>query len=229
MKIPYINSRLAARIFIPLIFASVCSLTGCLSRPYLNKQTFAFSSPEETVANSVIGNHVLSIRSLQIAAPFEGRSLVYRTGEFSYERDPYAEFLESPDQELVAPLRDGLLKGAGFSAVVGSGSVLKPDILVEINVSQFFGDFRQPEHPAAVMAVQFVFFDATNNLPGKVIFQKEYSRSILLNEPTAAGLMAGWNEALTQIIAEVSSDLQPAKTGPQGQEFPSRITDWLHL
>jgi hypothetical protein len=148
----------------------------------------------------------LGIRSLQIAAPFEGGSLVYRTGEFSYERDPYAEFLESPDQELIAPLREGLLKGSGFSAVVDAGSMLKPAILVEISVSQFFGDLRQPEHPAAVMAVQFVFFDATNGLPGKIIFLKEYSCNIPLDEPTAAGLMAGWNEALTEILAEVSSD-----------------------
>jgi hypothetical protein len=79
------------------------------------------------------------------------------------------------------------------------------------------------------MTVQFVFLDATNGLPGKVIFQKEYSRSIPLNEPTTAGLMAGWNEALTQITTEISSDLQPSKTGTQEQEFPSTIMEWLHL
>jgi hypothetical protein len=55
--------------------------------------------------------------------------------------------------------------------------------------------------------MRFVFFDATNGVPGKAIFQQEYSRSIPLNAPTAAALLEGWNQALAEIMAEVSSDL----------------------
>ncbi len=190
--------------------------------------------------NTVASNRVLGIRNLQIAAPFDGRSFVYRTGEFSYVRDPYAEFLEPPAEELMAPVREWLRGSGNFSAVVEASSALKPDMLVEVSVSQLFGDFRQPEHPAAILTMRFVFFDATNGVPGKAIFQQEYSRSIPLailtirfvffdatngipgkvifqrvyarsiplGEPTAAALMAGWNEALTGIVAEVSSDIR---------------------
>jgi hypothetical protein len=212
MKISHIHSRLAANIFIAFLLTCVCGLTGCLSRPALNKQTFVFNTPANDATNAVASAQMLGIRSLQIAAPFEGRSLVYRTGEFTYVRDPYAEFLVSPAEELMTPVR-GWLRGNGdFGAVVEAGSAPKPDTLVEISVSQLFGDFRQPEHPTAVMSIQFIFFDATNDVLGKMIFQKEYSRSIPLSEPTAAGLMAGWEQALSEILGQVSSDFRYLET-----------------
>jgi hypothetical protein len=173
----------------------------------LNKQTFAFSTSTIAATNTVASNRVLGIRNLQIAAPFDGRSFVYRTGEFSYVRDPYAEFLEPPAEELMAPVREWLRGSGNFSAVVEASSALKPDMLVEVSVSQLFGDFRQPEHPAAILTMRFVFFDATNGVPGKAIFQQEYSRSIPLSGPNAAALMAGWNQALSGIFVEMSPDL----------------------
>ena len=206
MKTLQIHSRLTANIFIASLLVSVCGLTGCLSRPALNKQTFTFNVPMISATNAVVGDRLLGIRNLQIAAPFEGRSLVYRTGEFSYVRDPYAEFLESPAEELIAPVRGWLRDNGNFSAVAEAGSALKPDMLVEISVSKFFGDFRQSEHPAAILTMRFIFFDAPNGVPGKVILQQDYSRNIPLNAPTAAALMAGWNQALAEILAEVSSD-----------------------
>jgi len=82
-------------------------------------------------------------------------------------------------------------------------------------VSQLFGDFRQTKHPAAILTIRFVFFDAPNGVPGKVILQQEYSRSIPLSAPTAAALMEGWNQALTVILAEVSSDFRRSETRTQ--------------
>jgi cholesterol transport system auxiliary component len=217
MKTSQFPSRPSVIFSVALLLACICTLTGCLSRPALDKQTFAFGMPVIAATNVVAGDQVLGIRNLQIAAPFEGRSLVYRTEEFSYVRDPYAEFLEPPTEELMSPLRESLRAEAGFSAVVDAGSALKPDTLVEINVNQLYGDFRQPEHPAAILTMRFVFFDATNGVPGKVIFQQEYSRSIPLSTPTAAMLMAGWDRALSEILAQVSSDFRHLETSASGK------------
>ena len=207
MKNSPIHPRLTTTLFsVWLLLACVCGLTGCLSRPGMHKQTFAFNIPAIVATNVVAGDRVLGIRNLQIAAPFDGRSLVYRTGEFSYVRDPYAEFLESPEEELRAPVREWFRDKGDFSAVKEAGSASKPDTLVEISVSQLFGDFRQPEHPAAILTIRFVFFDAVNGIPGKVVFEQGYSQNVPLNAPTAAALMEGWNHALAKILTEVSAD-----------------------
>lgn len=215
MKISPAIPRVIARALVPVLLAAVCGLTGCLSRPALKKQTFAFFEPINATTNAtpegVPDQRVLGVRSLQIAPPFDGRSLVYRTGENTYVRDPYAEFLEPPAEELISPVRAWWRHSGDFGTVAEPGSALKPDRLVEINISEFYGDFRQPQHPEAVFDIRFVFFEATNGVPGKTIFGQEYKRRIPLSTPTAAALMAGWNTALSEILVEVSSDLRHAQ------------------
>src|SRR5258707_14554410 len=114
MKIPSTIFKLTAAASSLLLLAAVGGLTGCLSKPALNKQTFAFSVSSAATTNHVNSHHILGIKKLQIAAPFEGRSLVYRTGEFSYERDPYAEFLDAPGEVLLPALSEWLRRSGNF-------------------------------------------------------------------------------------------------------------------
>jgi hypothetical protein len=60
--------------------------------------------------------------------------------------------------------------------------------------------------------MQFLFFEMTNGLAVRPLFQKEYSRSIPIAKPAGAALMKGWNEALTEILADVLSDYRQAKS-----------------
>jgi uncharacterized lipoprotein YmbA len=198
-------------IFSLALLVCAFALTGCLSRPSLNPQTYSFNSTTFGATNAPAGRPVLGIKKLEVVSPFADRSFVYRTGEFTYARDPYARFLDVPGEELLTPLRAGLASQGDFSAVAGVGSALKPDILAEIGVSQLYGDFRQPSSAKAVLSLRFIFFNATNGIAMQSIFQKEYSRSLPLKSPTAAALMQGWNQALTEILAAVLADFHEAK------------------
>jgi cholesterol transport system auxiliary component len=191
-----------------IIFATVCLLTGCLARPPMDKQEFLFEPAATAAPKPASGSRVLCLRGVEIAEPFEGRSFVYRTGEFSFDRDPYAEFMVAPADELVDPVCDWM-RGTGlFSAVEENGSPLKANTLVEIHVSQLYGDFRPGESAMAMLTMRFEFFDAPNGAAGKVILQKEYASKIPLKERTATALMDGWNAALAQILNSTAEDLQ---------------------
>ena len=194
------------------IFVSVCALSGCLSKPALNRQTFAFSAPEKMAPANAAATRVLGIRKLEIAAPFEGRPFVYRTGDHAYQRDPYAAFLDTPAESLVVTIREWLRGGSIFATVTGPGSSLKPDTLAEIEVTRLCGDFHQPQRPIAVLTIRFRFFDAPKAIPGKVLLEREYARSIPLTSATPAALMEGWNQALTQILTEVISDFRKSES-----------------
>lgn len=211
MKNPNTPCLLKVRLFALASLLCAIGLSGCLSRPALKEQTFAFGLPDFAATNSSSVGQVLALRKLRIAAPFDNRQLVYRTGDFSYVNDPYAAFLELPEEVLIAPVRAGLCRQGDFSNVIGTGSALKPGTSLEINVSELYGDFRQPENPKAVLTMQFLFFEATNGVPLKLLFQKEYSRSTPIGKPNAPALMKGWNQALTEILAEAVSDYRLAK------------------
>ena len=196
-----------------VLLAVALALSGCLSRPAIHKQTFAFGVPEIAATNAPVSGRVLRIKSLQIDPQFDERSLVYRTGEFSYARDPYAEFLGSPAEVLLAPITELLRNDGCFSTVVSAGSAAKANTLVEINVSQLYGDIRKPGNLSAVLAIQFTFMDARNGLPGKVIFQKNYSETVPMKSATPAALMEAWNQALTEILDEMASDFRRQGSG----------------
>lgn len=188
--------------------------TGCLSRPSLNTQTLAFGQHSGAVhATAVLTERVVSIRSLRVAAPFEDRSLVYRVGDFSYSADPYAEFLVAPAESLRAPIRSWMRQSGLFRTVVEPGSALKPNTVAEITVVELYGDFREPHKPEAVLTIRFVLLDALNGIPEKLAFDREYSRRVLLQVPKPNALMAGWNKALEEILAQFGSDLR-------GPDFP---------
>jgi hypothetical protein len=158
---------------------------------------------------------VVSIRSLRVSAPFDDRSLVYRVGDFSYEADPYAEFLVSPAESLRQPIRSWMRQSDLFRTIVEPGSALKPNTMAEITVLELYGDFRRGTKPDAVLSLRFVLLDAPDGIPGKLAFEREYSRRVFLNSARANALMAGWNEALQQILAQLGSDLRRLDSAPE--------------
>ncbi|HXT11499.1 MAG TPA: ABC-type transport auxiliary lipoprotein family protein [Candidatus Angelobacter sp.] len=191
-----------------ILLLGAVALGGCLSRPNLVKETFAFSSPKASTAETNEGP-VIGIRQISVAPQFDGQSFTYRTGELSYERDPYAGFLVSPEESLAEPLREELRNSGAFRAVTEPDSQLKPDVELEISVPQLYGDFRDKARPVAVLQMRFL---ATKNTGGKpkVLLQKDYVRKIPLSARTAAALMAGWNQALQQITTDAANDLKAA-------------------
>ncbi|MGO9201442.1 MAG: hypothetical protein ACLQM8_13040 [Limisphaerales bacterium] len=198
-------------LWLPLL----CLFSGCLSRPALHTRTFAFDLPAGSAPTGAArSQRVVTIRSLRVAAPFDDRSLVYRVGDFSYDADPYAEFLVSPSESLRSPIRSWMRQSDFFGTVVEPGSALKPNTMAEITVLELYGDFRRPPEAAAVLTLRFVLLDSPDGVPGKLAFEAEYSRRVPLKAGNANALMAGWNEALEQILAQLGSDLRRLDSAP---------------
>jgi cholesterol transport system auxiliary component len=198
-----------------LLLALVSLLSGCLSRPQLHTQTLAFAPPAASVPKSAGRSpRVVSIRSLRVAAPFDDRSLVYRVGDFSYDADPYAEFLVSPAESLRSPIRNWMRQSDVFRTVAEPGSALKPNTMAEITLLELYGDFRTRAQAAAVLTLRFVLLDSPDGIPGKLAFEAEYSRRVSLKARNAKALMAGWNEALNEILAQLGSDLRRLDSAP---------------
>jgi cholesterol transport system auxiliary component len=181
-------------------------LAGCLSKPALVGKNFAFQIP--TITNSVTVNGVgtLVVPPVEVSPLFSKQALVYRIGPNEYETDPYAGFLVLPDQSLTIPIRGYLANSGLFANVVWPDSLIKPDKVLQVYVTELYGDFRDARQPTAVLAMRVVFA----NFGGDVVLQKEYSRHLPVQKNTAAAVVAGWNQALGEIMEELASDLKSA-------------------
>jgi uncharacterized lipoprotein YmbA len=187
---------------------SAILMGGCLSKPHLERQSFTFAIPPAGENLSTSGPE-LGVRRIRVASPFDGQALTYRTGEFSYERDPYAELLGAPGEILMEPVGQYLRNSGAFRGVSGPNSVVTADIELEITVLQLYGDFRDRAHPAATLRMRFVA-SRTGDASHKALLQKEYTRNVPLHARAAEALVAGWNEALKQIMSDAAEDLKAA-------------------
>ncbi len=200
-----------------LVAPLVLALNGCLSRPSLVRQSFVFSPAPAPGRPPAPSDRILSVRRLTLAAPFDNESFIYRTGEYSYETDPYAQFLAPPQDCVMTAIRTDWQRDGVFRDVLEPGSALKPNRVAEITVTQLYGDFRNHAAPASVLAMRFLFFAVQQDgEPGKVLLQKSYEKRVPIKQQSAAAVMAGWNEALEGILAAVGKDLDALKR--PGQE-----------
>ena len=131
---------------------AVCVVTvlgGCLSRPSLVPQSFSFIAPSHAAGQErrQTGRQ-LEIRRVVIAAPFDSQSLTYRTGEYSFERDPYAQFLVPPAESLGAALQSYFQDATSLGIVAQPGSLLHADTLVEVYVDKLYGGFPETARTA---------------------------------------------------------------------------------
>jgi hypothetical protein len=201
-----------------LALLGLALLTGCLSRPALVTQYYALQHPPVATPSAASGSGTLALRAVEVSPLFDCSSLVYRTSDAAYERDPYAELLVPPARGLAIPVRDWLRRSGLFKDIIEAGSLLHPDCWAEVYVSELYGDFRQPEKPAAVLSMRFIFFGGGDASAQRVSFQKEYTRSIALRRNTAGEVVAGWNQALAEILNNLASDLRAAP----GQSSPPK-------
>ena len=200
---------------------AVCLFSGCLSRPGLHTQSFVFATPSVSARHPDPPGRRVAIRSLRVAAPFDSRSFVYRTSEYSYESDPYAEFLVPCSESLLYPIRGWMRQCGCFESVVEPGSAVKPNTVLEISVTELYGDFRKPRDAAAVLALKMTLLDASNGIAGKLVFEREYSRLLPLKARTAGALMAGWNGALGQILDQFGADVRSLESTAANENKPN--------
>lgn len=199
-----------------VIFVLAGLLGGCVSRPALVHQTYALQTapPTNMVARS---QAILAIRTLDVSPLFDGRAFVYRVGENQFKVDPYSGFLIPARRALAIPIRDYLRSCGAFKNVAEQGSQLGVNTFLEVYVNELYGDFRPSSSPAAVLSIRMLFFDVSGAGTHQPFWEKNYVRRITLREKSPAALVSGWNQALEQIIAEVTSDLETAHSEQAGR------------
>lgn len=188
-----------------LILTLVCF--GCASESKWKRQEFAFTEPADPPTTGETGRTV-ELDHVSISPIFQSRSFTYRTGEDSYERDPYAGFLISPETELAESIRAWMRVSGDFGRVLDRGSGMTPKLIVEVSINELYGDFRNPTQPVARMGLHFTFCETQDGLPERVVFEKFCSQETPLARKAPAALMAAWDADLRKIMTELNPDYE---------------------
>ncbi len=184
------------------LMAVLVSGCGVQKRDPAEKKTFLLNIEWTVTAEDQNKPVCLSIFPCQIALPFSGRSLVYRTGPVQYEQDYYNLFLTSPDDQITEAMQLWV-RQAGYNHCTGPDEATANPIILKPQVEALCADFQDAGRPVAVarMHFQIIRQDETSET------QTFDTQTPLPIKPTAAEVVEGLSDCLTQIFQELENIL----------------------
>jgi cholesterol transport system auxiliary component len=187
----------------------LASLWGC-SRPALVKQTYLLQPPVAAQAATAPRPMTLKVGTIAVAAPFRGKSMVYREGDLKYESDFYNEFFVAPSAMLTEGAATWLAGAGLFREVLPAAANADGDYVLEGFVSELYGDYRDSAKPVAVLTGKFFLID-NRVLTGVPVWQTELKQRVALSSRSPDALATALNGAWTAMLGDLSRELAGAK------------------
>lgn len=191
------------------IFILFFLLSGCinLERSYIEKRYFVLEASRDEDISSPDTDAILKVRRFRVSAKYEGKGLVYRTRDLSYESDFYNEFFIPPASMFTEEIRKRLAGAGLFKHVVDTSSLLDSTYILEGAVTALYGDYRVNTAPKAVMEIKFLLLQETDTNP-EIAFQRQYHKEEPLKGNTPDALVKSWSTAFNLILTEFETDLK---------------------
>lgn len=151
---------------------------------------------------------ILLIQPVGMAAAFDRKEFVYRTGQYSYETDYYRAFQVPPAILIGEQSYEWLVSKHLFGQTVRPGSLVRPNFALYGFVNEFYGDYSNPASHAAVISVTYRVLGRSKKIFSNLRMEKTYTQRIPLADREVGTLVAAWNRALRNILTELTADLR---------------------
>jgi cholesterol transport system auxiliary component len=187
----------------------ITAFSGC-TRPSPVKQTYLLQASAATQVSTAPRPATLKVGTISVAAPFRGKSLVYREGDLKYESDFYNEFFVAPSAMLTESAATWLAAAGVFREVLPAGANADGDFVLEGFVSELYGDFRDVDKPAAVLTGKFFLID-NRVLTGVPVWQTDLKQRIPLSSRSPDALALALNGAWSAMLGDLAREIAAAK------------------
>jgi len=188
-----------------LIFSIFSQCVGSLTKEYPQKRYYLITVEEQNFKKSRKKFPYLRVNKFKISNLYEGKNFIYKLSDVRYEADFYSEFLVFPASNITEIFQQWILK-----TEIGT---LPPPTLFENEklytlsgqILSLYGNFIDSNNPGAVMELDIYIQRSSDS---GVIFKKSYRQIIKIPNTQADELVKGWNQAITNILLELESDLK---------------------
>lgn len=191
-------------------FVVVALLAGCsaLTRQAPVRQTFLLDPPAPAVAaHSQPG--ALRVGNINVAAPFRGKTFIYRVSDLRFETDYYVEFLVPPAAMLAEQTARALDHARSFERVAGPGGAAEAQWVLDGFATALYADLREAGKPAAELDITYYLTSAVDSAQTPA-WTREYRQRVPMRDTTAAAYAEALNKAFGEIVAALARDLAAA-------------------
>ena len=206
-----LRATLLRMLAVATLVALATGLASCtLSRPSPVKGMFMLEPTMPAAATAAPKPVSVRVGVVSVAAPFRGKTFVYRETDLRYESDFYNEFFIAPAIMLSDATAKALIASNVFHRVVPFGAASEEgDYVLDGFVSELYADTRSAAAPVAVITITYYLTSASAG--SGVVWSKEYRQRAKVSGTGAEAIARGWNAALTAILADLTRDLAAAE------------------
>lgn len=189
--------------------AALLAACSAITRAPAVRQTFLIEpAPLSAVTQSQPG--ALRVGTISVAAPFRGKSFVFRIDELRYETDYYDEFLVTPASMLTDQTARALVRARPFARIAGPGATADAEFVLDGFASALYADIRQAGKPAAEIAITY-YLTPTTGGERTPVWSHEYRRHAPMRDTSAAAYAEALNAAFAEIVGDLARDLAGVK------------------
>jgi len=191
-----------------LLFIALIIGCGGINKSYPERTYYLFEVSEPSNPLTPVQGTTVEVKRFNISPGSQGKQFIYRTTDIRYESDFYNQFFRSPSSILTESISQWIDQAGIFEDVLSPVSQAFPNYLIEGNVIELYGDYRNQAAPKAVFKIQFYLLKISDLSDEPIIvFGKTYTSEKPIGSATPQALMNGWNLALEDILGEFLKDL----------------------
>jgi cholesterol transport system auxiliary component len=192
-----------------LLLAAPALLSACanpLSQPSPEKTFFVLEArrPQRLPPNP--RGRVLQLRTVAAGPGAELRGIVTRLPGGQQRADFWNEFFAAPPALIQDQLRQWLADSGLFAAVVDQGTRATPSLALEPVLNALFADAAETP-PVARVQMQTLTL-GLDRTPPRVLAERQHDRRAPLPSLAPAAIVAGFNQALAAIFAEIEASFR---------------------
>jgi ABC-type uncharacterized transport system auxiliary subunit len=203
--------RLTMRSWLPALLAAllVVCLSGCGKPPMLVNQ-YILEYPAPVTGGQAKLPAAIKVELFSVAQTFNTNAMVYQPRPFQSQSYNYSRWRANPGYLVTDYLIRDLREAGLFKAVFGPDSSGEHRFKLEGGVAEF-QEVDAVEGWQASLALTVTLLDTTQeNLPQRVVFQKNYRVQEPMPEKTPQGLAQGMSRAMEQLSTRIIRDTHEA-------------------
>ena len=152
----------------------------------------------------------VKVEVFSVAQAFNTNAMVYQPQPFQSQSYNYSRWRANPGNLVTDFLIRDLRESGLFKAVLGPASSGKYRFKLEGGVAEF-QELNAPDGWKASLALTVTLLDTDKEeLPQRVVFQKNYRFQEPMPEKTPQGLAQGMSRAMEQVSARIITDVYEA-------------------
>ncbi len=189
-----------------VLLTSIFILVACApTRPNLETTTWLIDPKRSGEPRKPNTDFWLKVGPVSVNGPFDGKSMVYRLADQRYEKDFYNGYISTPAEMVGNATRQWISDASIFKATVNQSTTFFPYYTLQVNVTEFYGDYRNQAE--AVVSIELYLVVLSSGSQNPILMNNRYTQRVPLKDNRPDTLANGLQQAFATILQRFEADL----------------------